>query len=100
MFSLAGFPPSGGFLAKFYIFKEAVGRGYLALVLAAVANSLVSVYYYLRLVHVMYMKEAGRPGPRLVPLPMAAVAVLSAIVLLLGLFPGPVLRHLAGLFGG
>jgi NADH-quinone oxidoreductase subunit N len=51
MLSLGGFPPTGGFFAKFYLFRAAVERPELVwLVVAAVLNSLVSVYYYLRLV--------------------------------------------------
>jgi len=61
LFSLAGFPPTGGFLAKFYVFSAAVRQGYVWLVVIAVLASLVSVYYYLRIVVLMYMKEP-RPG--------------------------------------
>jgi len=59
LFSLAGFPPTGGFLAKFYVFSAAVRHGYVGLVIIAVLASLVSVYYYLRIVVLMYMKEPG-----------------------------------------
>ncbi len=48
MFSLAGFPPTAGFIGKFFIFSAAIKQGYIWLVVLAVLNSLVSVYYYLR----------------------------------------------------
>ncbi len=58
MVSLAGIPPTGGFLGKFYLFSAAVKSGYITLTVIAVLNSVVSVYYYLRLVVNMYMHEA------------------------------------------
>ena len=57
LFSLAGFPPTAGFLAKFYVFSAAVRQGEVALVIIAVLASLVSVFYYLRIIVVMYMKD-------------------------------------------
>ncbi|MBN2357411.1 NADH-quinone oxidoreductase subunit N [candidate division KSB1 bacterium] len=57
MVSLAGIPPTGGFMGKFYLFSVAVKAGYVKLVVIAVINSVISVYYYLRLVVNMYMRE-------------------------------------------
>lgn len=57
LFSLAGFPPTAGFLAKFYVFSGAVREGHVALAVAAVLASLVSVGYYLKVIVFMYMKE-------------------------------------------
>jgi NADH-quinone oxidoreductase subunit N len=57
LFSLAGFPPTAGFLAKFYVFSAAVRQGEVALVIIAVLASLVSVFYYLRIIVYMYMRE-------------------------------------------
>lgn len=57
LLSLAGFPPTAGFLAKFYVFSAAVREGYTYLAVAAVLASLVSVAYYLKVIVVMYMKE-------------------------------------------
>jgi len=58
LFSLAGFPPTAGFLAKFYVFSAAVRQGQAALVVIAVLASLVSVFYYLRVIVFMYMKDS------------------------------------------
>jgi NADH-quinone oxidoreductase subunit N len=60
LFSLAGFPPTAGFLAKFYVFSAAVRQGHVALVIVAVLASLVSVFYYLRIVVTMYMRDPVR----------------------------------------
>jgi NADH-quinone oxidoreductase subunit N len=58
LLSLAGFPPTAGFLAKFYVFGAAVREGHVLLAVAAVLASLISVAYYLKVIVVMYMQEA------------------------------------------
>jgi NADH-quinone oxidoreductase subunit N len=58
MFALAGIPPTAGFVGKFYIFSAAVQAGYIWLAIIGVMNSLVSVFYYLRITVLMYMKPA------------------------------------------
>ena len=57
MIALAGIPPTGGFVAKFYIFSAAMKSGFVWLVIIAVLNSVVSVFYYLRIIVVMYMND-------------------------------------------
>jgi NADH-quinone oxidoreductase subunit N len=59
LLSLAGFPPTAGFLAKFYVFSAAVAKGHVLLVVAAVLASLISVGYYLKIIVAMYMQEAA-----------------------------------------
>ncbi|MDH4249280.1 MAG: proton-conducting transporter membrane subunit, partial [Deltaproteobacteria bacterium] len=91
MLSLAGIPMTAGFAGKFQIFKSVVAKGYLWLAVLGVLNSVVSIYYYLRIVVVMYMHPQGvdslRESPRAsVPL-YAAIAACLAGVLYLGLFP-------------
>jgi len=89
MISLAGFPPTAGFVGKFYIFRAAVEAGLAWLALIGVLNSVVSVYYYLRVVVLMYMAE---PTAEPEPAPVAgllglAVAVAAVALLVLGVFP-------------
>jgi NADH-quinone oxidoreductase subunit N len=88
--SLAGFPPTGGFLAKFYVFSAAVRAGHLALALVGVLTSLVSVYYYLRLVVVMFMKEPDQEAVVDTENPAVYLVLLICLyaVIQLGLFPG------------
>jgi len=89
MFSLAGIPPTAGFMGKFYIFHAAIQANYVGLPVIGVMKSVVSVYYYLRVTVIMYMGQgesapaAGRLAPAL------GLAVLIAILgtLELGLFP-------------
>jgi len=94
MVSLAGIPPTGGFVAKFYVFSAAVKAGYVWLAVIAVLNSVVAVYYYLRLVVVMYMREPEGDGPAPLVLagpgwPYALAALVVAVLgtLNLGIFP-------------
>ncbi len=92
--SLAGIPPTAGFVGKFYLFSSAIKNGYIGLAVIGVLNSAVSIYYYLRLVVYMYMVPA--PGEVPVPRPSrllfsTALFCSGAGVLLLGLFPGSVL---------
>jgi NADH-quinone oxidoreductase subunit N len=60
MLSFIGIPPTLGFVGKFYIFSTAIAGGYLGLALIGVLTSLISAYYYLRVVVIMYMRE-GEP---------------------------------------
>jgi NADH-quinone oxidoreductase subunit N len=57
MFSMAGIPPLAGFFGKLYVFLAAVQQGYWTLAVVGVATSVVSAYYYLRIVKVMYFDE-------------------------------------------
>jgi len=101
LLSLAGFPPTAGFLAKFFVFSAAVREGWIGLVVAAAAATLVSVFYYLRIIVVMYMAEPKRDTV-LDPENPALYFVLflcGLAVFVLGLFPGnilPLIRRAAG----
>jgi NADH-quinone oxidoreductase subunit N len=92
--SLAGVPPLIGFTGKFVVFRAAVNHGFVWLAVLGVINSLISAFYYLRVVYVMYMQ----PLPRRAPVfpserSVAAVAVVAALgVVLLGVFPMPILE--------
>jgi NADH-quinone oxidoreductase subunit N len=90
MFALAGIPPTAGFVGKFYIFSAAVQAGYIWLAIIGVMNSLVSVFYYLRITVLMYMQPAEADlGPvAFAPAPTAAVALTALGVLWIGIFPG------------
>ncbi|MBI3782131.1 MAG: NADH-quinone oxidoreductase subunit N [Deltaproteobacteria bacterium] len=89
MLSLAGIPPFGGFVGKFYIFSAAVKSGYIGLTVIGVMNSLISVYYYVGVLVRMYMTDGGveitQPSSR--PYLFATLVVAVAGTIALGLFP-------------
>ena len=104
LLSLGGLPLMAGFMAKFYVFLSAAQAGLIWLVAIGVINSVISLYYYLRVVFVMYVRE-GDPEPITVDPPVAfAMAACVTGVLALGLFPEYVLQAAAyaasALFGG
>jgi NADH-quinone oxidoreductase subunit N len=93
LISLIGMPPAAGFMAKFFIFRGAVQGGLLWLVIIAVINSVISAYYYLRVVKVMWFGEpaSGEKVPSSGALRLA-LSLSCLGVLLLGVIPGFVMR--------
>ena len=90
MFSLTGIPPTAGFFGKFSILSAAVNAGHVPLAVLLVVASLISAYYYLKVVVAMYMWTSDRPPIRARVGVMAGIALLAAVVgvLGLGIFPG------------
>jgi NADH-quinone oxidoreductase subunit N len=88
MFSLTGIPPTAGFIGKLYVFMSAINAGYTWLVLVAVVFSVISAYFYLRIIMYMYMREpkvavaTSQSGTLTVALGVTTVAVL-----VIGVFP-------------
>lgn len=91
--SLTGVPISGGFVGKFYLFSAAVSAGYAHLAIIGMLMSVVSAYYYLRVVVAMYMREpVGEDQWARVGLgPGVALALSTGTVLFLGVYPGPLM---------
>lgn len=89
MLSLTGIPPLVGFTGKFYIFSAAVKAGYIWLAVIGVLNSVVSAYYYIRVVVTMYMQEGEKQIEPLSMRPALATAIVAATVgtILVGVFP-------------
>jgi NADH-quinone oxidoreductase subunit N len=95
MLSLAGMPPTAGFMGKFYIFKSAIDQGLVGIAIIAILNSLVSVYYYLRVIVFMYFIPPAegqvQPAPlRSLPLGLAVLIAVAAN-LYLGILPSGML---------
>jgi NADH-quinone oxidoreductase subunit N len=90
MLSLGGIPPTAGFMGKLWVFSAAIESGYVWLAVIGVANSAISLYYYLRVVVFMFMKPEAAPVP-LVPAPALTAALVVAVAgsLVLGMYPGP-----------
>ena len=96
MISLAGFPPTAGFIAKYGLFSAAVANGYIWLVVIAVINTLVSVYYYIRLIVNMYMEEEGKALYPVSTMPARMlIGILAIFVIIFGVAPGYLLEMAA-----
>jgi NADH-quinone oxidoreductase subunit N len=97
LLSLIGIPMTSGFFAKFYVFSAALQANLVGLTIIGVLNSAVGAYYYLRIIVMMYMREARDETPA-VPIPIslgAALAISVAATLYLGILPGRVLEFAA-----
>jgi NADH-quinone oxidoreductase subunit N len=94
LLSLGGLPPTVGFFAKYYIFIAAVSAGYYGLAIIGVLTSVVSVFFYLRVVVSMYMAD---PAPQAAParvtgLGMVALVLATIAIFSLGILPTPIIN--------
>jgi NADH-quinone oxidoreductase subunit N len=101
LLSLGGFPPLGGFIAKWYVFSAAVTAGYYWLAVIGVLTSVVSVFFYLRVVVMMYMTATDLdvdipPVPRIAG---AALVVSAIAIFYLGVLPARVMDWAARSIG-
>jgi NADH-quinone oxidoreductase subunit N len=97
LLSLGGFPPTAGFIGKWYIFSAAVQEGHYWLAIIGVLSSVISVFFYLRIVVMMYMTEEGA-APARPPISVPAMAALGFAMLAtfyLGVLPTRVLDYAA-----
>jgi NADH-quinone oxidoreductase subunit N len=95
LLSLIGIPITGGFFAKFYVFSAAVQANLVGLTIIGVLNSAIGAYYYLRIIVVMYMRDARDDAP-VAPVPFgvgAALAITVATTIYLGVLPGRILEY-------
>lgn len=88
LLSMAGIPPTAGFLGKFYIITDAIRAGYMLLAVLAIVSSVLSMWYYLRLVILMYFSEPEdsfeTAGISLAPI---TTVVMAISVFIIGCFP-------------
>jgi NADH-quinone oxidoreductase subunit N len=93
LLSLGGFPPTSGFIAKWYVFTAAVDAGHYWLAIIGVLTSVVSVFFYLRIVVMMYMTPTESPVrlPAIPKLAGAALVVSAILIFYLGILPTRVL---------
>ena len=89
LLSLGGLPPTAGFVAKWYVFSAAVRAGYYDLAIVGMLTSVVSVFFYLRVVVMMYMAEPVEEPvrPAVGPIAMSALAVSTIAIFYLGILP-------------
>jgi len=95
MLSLAGVPFTAGFLGKFLVFRDAIAAGQWALLVVGVITVGAGFYYYLKVVRAMYWKPASDASPIVAtPLVKATIGALVAFILILGVYPQPILKML------
>jgi len=93
LLSLAGVPPTAGFMGKLYIFKAAVGAGQIPLAVAGILTSILGAFYYLRVIVHMYMRPAEGEERAVTTTSMAlALGGAVAIVAILGILGDPLIR--------
>jgi NADH-quinone oxidoreductase subunit N len=105
MFSMAGIPPLAGFFGKWFVFLAAIDAGLYTLAILGVIASVVSAFYYLRIVKIMYFDEPIEPLDSAVPTDLRLVIYVStAVTLLFFLVPSPIVEEAgaaaAALMGG
>jgi NADH-quinone oxidoreductase subunit N len=92
LLSLAGIPPTAGFIGKYYIFLSLVETGHYYLAVLGVAYAVVALYYYFRIVVVMFMKKPLDEVPYATSLGVrVALGVTLALTLLIGIYPQPII---------
>ncbi len=92
LMSLAGLPPTAGFVAKLFVFGAAVQAGYYYLAIIAVVNSVISVVYYFNVVRQMFFLPPPTEERLSLPrFPMAAAIICVVLVLIIGLYPQPLI---------
>ncbi len=97
LLSLAGLPFFAGFTTKFYLFTAAAGQGLLWLAGLALTMSLISLYYYLMVIKQMYIEPAASSGRVPVsPLLTGTLGVLLLAVIVIGIYPGPLVEAIQG----
>ncbi len=94
LLSLAGIPPTAGFLGKYYIFLSLIETGHYVLAVVATLYVAVAIYYYFRIVRSMFAREEAIEEPLSSSLGLrVALGVTGALTLLIGVFPEPLLRY-------
>jgi NADH-quinone oxidoreductase subunit N len=93
LFSLTGIPPTGGFVGKFYLFAAVIGKEYYWLAVIGILNSVISLYYYARIIKAMYLsKFEDNSAIRLSPIYTALMGLLVIPTILFGVYWAPVAR--------
>lgn len=100
VFGLAGIPPLAGFMGKLALFTSALRQGHLVLVILAVLNAAVAIYYYLLVVREVCFGEPGSRAAIVLDLPSRVLCVLLVVIIVsLGVMPGPVFESIGQALG-
>jgi NADH-quinone oxidoreductase subunit N len=97
LFSLTGLPPLAGFAGKFFLFAAVIKQGgaFVILALVAIINSVISLYYYARIVKTMFLDfpEPDSPTVEMTPISSTLLGVLTTVTILFGIYFGPLLQY-------
>ncbi|SVB42623.1 uncharacterized protein METZ01_LOCUS195477, partial [marine metagenome] len=97
----AGVPPFLGFWSKWFVLKELVASGFIELAIVAVFFSIIGVYYYLRIIKLMYFDQPDTMSAIKASQPMRAVLTINGLlILLIGLAPNSLMRLCIAAFSG
>jgi NADH-quinone oxidoreductase subunit N len=88
LLSLAGIPLTAGFIAKFYVILEGIDTGLMILVIALIINSVIGLYYYLRIVTTLFSTAGDTELPELSISGHITLAIIGMSILILGIYPG------------
>ena len=88
LLSMAGIPPFAGFFTKFYVFTYAIEQGFLYLAIIGIIFSVVSAYYYLKIIKTMYLEDSNDELSSSLDKKQSLVVVISAMIMLLFVFYG------------
>ena len=94
LLSLAGIPPTAGFIGKYFLFAAAIETDHNVLAVIAVLNAAISIYFYLRIVVAMFMRDATeKTGLVYSPGLLAALGVAIVFTMLIGIYPDPFITY-------
>ena len=88
LLSLAGIPLTAGFIAKFYVIMEGMNAGLMVLIISMIINSVIGLYYYLRIITMLFSSGNESKLPELSFIGNITLAITGAGILLLGIYPG------------
>ena len=94
LLSLAGIPPFAGFLGKYYIFSEAVRSGHVFITIFAVINSIIAVYYYLKIIIAMYTQQPSNKPLEIHPTYWMVAIICVVLTIVLGVYPDAMMQLL------
>lgn len=103
LFSLAGIPPLAGFMGKYQVFITAIRADLVLLATVGILTSVIGAFYYIKVIMVMFFNSEGKEptfNTSFKMLPVAGIAILVALIVLLGVFPGLVLSPIDHAFAG
>ncbi len=100
LLSLAGIPLTAGFIAKFYLFAAGVEGALWGLIWAMIVGSALSIYYYLKIVFAMTVRDADAPAVPVSAIGVVTAAVLGLVVLVLGIYPAPLIDLVGDIAAG